>query len=189
MGLSQKIEQCRWRKGCVSFPRASVYPIHLLSFRERGWGFPGNSVVKKKKSICNAGDSIPGSGRSPGGGNGNPLQHSCLGNAMDRRAGQGYSPWGCKRVRQDLATKQQQTTDVSRENWLLRGLVWGSQWNIKCLGNTGGKKIKSKITGTKKKKNRAKKKSSPQHLLPTWDDPIYQKKISGKVVCLSGLSK
>ena len=37
---------------------------------------------------ANAGDagSIPGSGRSPGGGNGNPLQYSCLGNPMDRGA-------------------------------------------------------------------------------------------------------
>ena len=39
-----------------------------------------------KESACNAGDlgSIPGSGRSPGGGNGNPLQYSCLENSMDR---------------------------------------------------------------------------------------------------------
>ena len=44
-------------------------------------------VVKKevKASACNAGDlsSIPGSGRSPGEGNGNPLQYSCLENPMD----------------------------------------------------------------------------------------------------------
>ena len=42
----------------------------------------------KKKSACNAGDlgSTPGLGRSPGEGNGNPLQHSCLGNPMDRGA-------------------------------------------------------------------------------------------------------
>ena len=41
-----------------------------------------------KESACNAGDwgSILGSGRSPGGGNGNPLQYSCLGNPMDRGA-------------------------------------------------------------------------------------------------------
>ena len=47
-------------------------------------GFPGGSEVKA--SACNAGDlgSIPGSGRSPGGGNGNPLQYSCLENPMDR---------------------------------------------------------------------------------------------------------
>ena len=49
-------------------------------------GFPGGSEVKA--SARNAGDlgSIPGSGRSPGEGNGNPLQYSCLENPMDRRA-------------------------------------------------------------------------------------------------------
>ena len=46
-------------------------------------GFPGGS--DGKASACNAGDQglIPGSGRSPGEGNGNPLQHSCLENPMD----------------------------------------------------------------------------------------------------------
>ena len=41
-----------------------------------------------KASACNAGDagSIPGLGTSPGEGNGNPLQHSCLENPMDRGA-------------------------------------------------------------------------------------------------------
>ena len=44
-----------------------------------------------KSLLANAGvardsGSIPGSGRSPGEGNGNPLQYSCLGNLMDRRA-------------------------------------------------------------------------------------------------------
>ena len=41
-----------------------------------------------KDSACNTGDLglIPGSGRSPGEGNGNPLQYSCLGNPMDREA-------------------------------------------------------------------------------------------------------
>ena len=49
-------------------------------------GFPGGSEVKV--SACNAGDlsSIPGLGRSPGEGNGNPLQYSCLENPMDRGA-------------------------------------------------------------------------------------------------------
>ena len=48
--------------------------------------FPGGSEVKA--SACNMGDpgSIPGSGRSPGEGNGNPLQYSCLENSMDRGA-------------------------------------------------------------------------------------------------------
>ena len=48
--------------------------------------FPGGLVVKN--SPTNAGDVglIPGLGRYPGGGNGNPLQYSCLGNAIDRGA-------------------------------------------------------------------------------------------------------
>ena len=50
------------------------------------WGFPGGSVVKNPPA--NAGDVcyIPGLGRSPGGGNGNPFQYSCLENPMDRGA-------------------------------------------------------------------------------------------------------
>ena len=49
--------------------------------------FPGGSEVKA--SACNEGDldSIPGSGRSPGEGNGSPLQYSCLENPMDGGAG------------------------------------------------------------------------------------------------------
>ena len=49
-------------------------------------GFPGSS--DGKESACNAGDlgSIPGLGRSPGEGNGNPLHHSCLENPMDGEA-------------------------------------------------------------------------------------------------------
>ena len=48
-------------------------------------GFPGGS--DSKESACNAGDqgSIPGSGKSPEEGNGNPLLYSCLENPMDRR--------------------------------------------------------------------------------------------------------
>ena len=51
-------------------------------------GFPGS--LGSKESACNAGDTglIPGSGRSPGEGNGFLLQHSCLENSMDRWAWQ-----------------------------------------------------------------------------------------------------
>ena len=51
-------------------------------------GFP--SVSNGKESSCSAGNlgSIPGSGRSPGEGNGNPLQYSGLENPMDRGAWQ-----------------------------------------------------------------------------------------------------
>ena len=72
-------------------------------------GFPGGSVIKNLPA--NAGDagdlgSIPGLERSPGVGNGNPLQYYCLGNSMDRGAWQAtYSPWGYERVGHDFATK------------------------------------------------------------------------------------
>ena len=69
-------------------------------------GFPGGSVLKNLPP--NAGDigSVPGSGRSPGDGNGNPLQYSCLENPMDR-AWQAIVH-GVARVGHDLTTKQQQ---------------------------------------------------------------------------------
>ena len=62
-----------------------------------------------KESACSAGDerdtsSIPGWGRCPGDGNGNPLQLSCLENPMDRGAWQAPVP-GVARVGHDLATK------------------------------------------------------------------------------------
>ena len=51
-----------------------------------------------KESACNAGDlsSIPGLGRWPGGGHGNPLQYSCLENSHGWRSLVGYSPWDRK---------------------------------------------------------------------------------------------
>ena len=51
-----------------------------------------------KESACNMGNLglIPGLGRSPGGGHGNPRQYSCLENPHGRRSTEGYSPWGCK---------------------------------------------------------------------------------------------
>ena len=62
-------------------------------------GFPGGS--DGKASVCNAGDLglIPGLGRSPGEGNGNPLQYSCLENPTEshgQRSLVGCSPWGRK---------------------------------------------------------------------------------------------
>ena len=57
-------------------------------------GFPSGSEGKAFASNAGALGSSPGSGRSPGEGNGNPLQYSCLGNPMDLRSVVGYSPWG-----------------------------------------------------------------------------------------------
>ena len=58
-------------------------------------------VLVVKNLAANAGDagdpgSIPGLGRSPGGGNSSPLQDSCLEDSMDRGALAGYSPWDRK---------------------------------------------------------------------------------------------
>ena len=60
----------------------------VLNFFFNVWGFPRGSVGKE--SACNAGapSAVPGSGRSPGEENGNPLQYSCLENSMDRGVGQ-----------------------------------------------------------------------------------------------------
>ena len=55
-------------------------------------GFPSGS--DGKEFAYNAGDLIPGSGRSSGEENSNPLQYSCLGNPQ--RSLVCYSPWGCK---------------------------------------------------------------------------------------------
>ena len=49
-------------------------------------GFPGGSVVKNMPVKAGDAGSIPGSGRYPGEGNGNPFQYSCLGNPTDRGA-------------------------------------------------------------------------------------------------------
>ena len=68
------------------------------------WGFPGGS--DGKESACNAEDpgSSPGSGRSPGGEHGNPLQYSCLENPMDGGAWRA-TVHRVARVGYDLATK------------------------------------------------------------------------------------
>ena len=71
-------------------------------------GFPGGSAGKE--FTCNAGDpgSIPGLGRSPGGGHGNPLQYSCLENPHGQRSLASYSPWG----RKESDTTEQLSTHI-----------------------------------------------------------------------------
>ena len=56
----------------------------------------GGSVVKNLPAMPGDTGSIPGLRRSPGGGNGNPLQYSCLENSMDKRSLTGYILWGLK---------------------------------------------------------------------------------------------
>ena len=91
--------QTQLLRGMWDFPHPGIEPVSpaltgrfftieeaLFDASYLSLGFPGGS--DGKASACNLGDpgSIPGSGRSPGEGNGNPLQHSCLENPMDRGA-------------------------------------------------------------------------------------------------------
>ena len=76
----------------------------------RDFGFPGGAVIKNLPA--NPGDtgdevSIPGLGGFPGGGNGNPLQYSCLKNFRQRSLAD-YSPWS----RKELDTAEQLSTHI-----------------------------------------------------------------------------
>ena len=75
-GVTQSQTRLKW----LSSSSTCICPVILLP------GFPGGS--DGKEFACNAGDLglIPGWGRSPGGGHGNPLQYSCLENPMERGA-------------------------------------------------------------------------------------------------------
>ena len=66
----------------------TLYGRNLAGKDSSGASLVVQMVKKNKSSACNVGDlgSIPGLGRYPGGGNGNPLQYSCLRNPRDRGA-------------------------------------------------------------------------------------------------------
>ena len=70
------------------------YP-YIVDEDRTSLGFPGSAVVKNPPAKAGDLGLISGLGRSPGSGNGNPLQYSCLGNPMDRSL-VGHSPNGCK---------------------------------------------------------------------------------------------
>ena len=83
---------CRFKKYAellfISLDSLTYVIFHSLSKLIEDQGFPGGSVVKNLPASARDRDagSIPGLGRSPGGGNGNPLQCSCLENPTDRGA-------------------------------------------------------------------------------------------------------
>ena len=81
--------------------------VHLCVIVLSAQGFPGSSVVKSLPTNAGDMDLVPGSGRSPGEGNGNLLQYSCLGNPMDRGVWWAVVQGVAKKVRHDLETKQQ----------------------------------------------------------------------------------
>ena len=74
-------------------PKGKELPYSTLIWSCNTLGFPGGSDGKESACIAGDLDSIPGSGRSPGEGNGDPLQYSCLENPMD---GGAWCPWGRK---------------------------------------------------------------------------------------------
>ena len=76
----------------------------ILQFYVFPLDFPGGSVVRIPYASAGYSSLIPGSGRSPGEGNGHPLQYSCLRNPMDRGAWRAIVH-GVARVRYGLATK------------------------------------------------------------------------------------
>ena len=93
--------------GCFFFNEYIIWIIQEQSKNHEGgmWylgGHSGHQIFPagsdSNKSACNAVNlgSIPGSGRSPGEGNGNPLQHSCLENSMDRGTWQSTIHWVSK---------------------------------------------------------------------------------------------
>ena len=89
--------------------------------------FPGGSVVKNPPASSSDTGSIPGLGRSPGEGNGNPFQYSHLENSMDRGAWQ-LTVYGCrKRVRYNLATIT--TAKVSGDGCYLSVQGHWRQWH------------------------------------------------------------
>ena len=79
---------------------------------------------------------VPGSGRSPGEGNGNPLQYSCLEKFPGQRSLTGYSPWGCKES--DMTERQEATvrTGHGTTDWFQigKGVHQGSIL-LPCLFN------------------------------------------------------
>ena len=116
-------------------------------------GFPVGS--DSRESVCNAGDpgSIPGVGRSPGEGNGNPLQYSCLENPMDRGTWQLYTDHGVGKNQTLLS------------DWSTTIVIWGGNvtWWFREVGflrHNSNKQINTII------KNNGGSKSIDEELLP-----------------------
>jgi len=104
-------------------------------------GFPGSSGVKNL--TANAGDTgnlglIPGSGRSPGGGNGSPLEYPCLGNPLDRGAWRVtvHAVTKSHTRLSDWAQQQNENTHTfEKALMILGGWMW-NEINLIILGTT-----------------------------------------------------
>ena len=116
----------------------SLWTTRKVPYLSKSWqplivSFPGGTLVVKNPP-ANAGDirdmsSIPGSGRSPGGGHGNPLQYSCLENPMDKRSLAGYGPNSQKEsdTTEWLITHAMHPHVRKRENWDSESQWWNQR--------------------------------------------------------------
>ena len=113
-GCHRVAKSWTWLKQLSLHALVWKYCFVYLEYKE---DFPGGS--EGKASVYNVGDLglIPGSGRSPGEGNGNPLQYYCLENPMDR--GARLQSMGWQRVRQDWATSELLSDTVNRYSFFL----------------------------------------------------------------------
>ena len=125
---TDQFESFQWIIGSrVYLQLSDTWPVMIKAEEQcllEGKGFPQNSVGKE--SAYSSGDqgSIPGSGRSPGEGNGNPLQYSCLRNPMDRGAWQA-TVQGFARVRHNLVTEPQSECKSQTEK-----MIWDT--DLEC---------------------------------------------------------
>ena len=126
LGFNPWVGKIPWKKKWQLTPVFLVGEFHgqrnLVGYspwsRRVGHDSATNTVVKNPP--VNAGDIrdmglILGSGRSPGGGHGNPLQYSCFGESLGQRTLVGYSPWG-RRVRHDWKWLSMHTYMINRAN-------------------------------------------------------------------------
>ena len=119
-----------WKKLSYVLVFLYIFYFYLLDIPVFFPGFSGGS--DGEESTCNLGDLgwIPGLGRSPGGGHGNPLQSSCLENPHGERSVEGYvQSMGWQRIRYDWATKH--STIVRYYQGLMQHVLYPSS----CIAN------------------------------------------------------
>ena len=114
-----------WTSSLQTADRGASQPLNMIQsltvnlFLYISQGFQGDSVVKNSSANAEDTGSVPGSGRSPGGGHGSPLQYSCLENPMDRGA------WWTTvyRVAQEVDMTQQLNNNKYISYWIS---FWGT---------------------------------------------------------------
>ena len=118
MGSSLWGNFSQWKVLRLQVPEVSTEALILVSGELAKWHSGEESTCQYKYS-GNV-DSVPGSGRCPGGENGNPLQYSCLGDPLDWRPLAGYSLWSSK----DLDTTEQMSTHTHRHTHTYLWVEW-----------------------------------------------------------------